>query len=67
METSFVTNTKGKKISVILSLKKYQKLLDATEELEDIRLYDSVKAKKEESIPLEEYIRERKKNNHARV
>lgn len=57
----FVTNDKGEKISVILPIKQYLKLLEAIEENEDIRLYDEIKAKKEKRISLEEYLKGREK------
>ncbi|PJZ68266.1 hypothetical protein CH373_10530 [Leptospira perolatii] len=62
----FITNEKGKKLSVILSIKEYKALLEDSEELEDIKLYDEVKAKKEERVPLKDYLKTRKrKRQHA--
>ncbi len=48
-----------------MPLNEYQRILDELEELEDIRLYDEVKAKNEKGIPFEEYLEKRKKNKHA--
>jgi len=56
----FVTNDKGEKVSVILPIKQYLKLLEAIEENEDIRLYDAVKSRNEKRIPLNEYLKGRK-------
>ncbi|WP_061219550.1 hypothetical protein [Leptospira weilii] len=62
----FITDDKGKKLSVVLSIKEFKTLLEDSEELEDIRLYDEVKAKNEKSIPLSEYIKSRKnKRRHV--
>lgn len=61
----FVTNDKGEKISVILPIKQYLKLLEAIEENEDIHLYDEVKARNEKRILLDDYIKSRKKNHAA--
>lgn len=62
----FITNEKGKKISVVLSIKEYKILLEDSEELEDIKRYDEVKAKDEKSIPLKDYLKSRKnKRKHA--
>jgi hypothetical protein len=52
----FITDKKGKKLSVVISITEYKKML---EELEDIRLYDAVKAKKEKSIPFKNYLQRR--------
>lgn len=59
----YITNDKGEKVSVILPIKQYLKLLEAIEENEDIRLYDEVKARNEKRIPLSEYLKGRKKSN----
>lgn len=59
----FITDKKGKKLSVVLSIAEYQKMLDGLEELEDIRLYDLVKAKKEKSIPFNQYLQQRRKKH----
>jgi hypothetical protein len=48
----YITDNKGKKVSVVLSIKEYQKIMGELEELEDIRLYDQAKASKERSMPV---------------
>lgn len=60
----YITNGEGKKISVVLPLKNYQKLLDAAEELHDIHLYDKVKKNDEgKRILFTDYLKKRKKTN----
>lgn len=49
----FITDIKGKKLSVVLPIKDYQKILEELEELEDIRLYDEAMASKEPSLPID--------------
>jgi hypothetical protein len=61
----YITDNNGKKLSVVLPLKDYKRMLEELEELEDVRMYDEVKSKKEESIPFEQYLKQRKKNKHA--
>jgi PHD/YefM family antitoxin component YafN of YafNO toxin-antitoxin module len=68
METQFLTDKKGKKTAVLISIKEYEKLMRDLEELEDIRLYDE--AKKDDDgvrIPIEEAFKmiedKRKKSN----
>ena len=65
MAPLFLTNTKGKKISVVLSFKDYEKLIEESEELSSVKAYDKAKARKETYIPLREAIRQRKQKNHA--
>jgi hypothetical protein len=63
MKTQFITDDHGNKLAVILPMKDYQKMLDDLEEMEDIKLYDEVKARKEETLPFNEYLKKRKKKN----
>lgn len=58
---NFVVDNSGKRIAVVLPIKEYERILDELEEKEDVRLYDKVKARNEERIPLEQYMEERKK------
>ena len=60
METTFITDTKGNKLSAVLPIKKYLKLLENAEEIEEIRLYDAVKARKEKSTPFNEFVKQHK-------
>lgn len=50
----YLTNTKGKKLSVVLPIKDYKRMVKDLEELEDLRLYDAAKASKEKSLPAAE-------------
>ncbi len=63
MKTQFITDDHGNKLAVILPIKDYQKMLDDLEEMEDIKLYDEVKARKEETLPFAEYLKKRKKKD----
>ncbi|CAN5122653.1 hypothetical protein BH09BAC5_BH09BAC5_19330 [soil metagenome] len=69
MKTQFITDNKGHKIAVVLSVKEYEKILEALEELEDIHLYDQAKASKEVSIPIDKAFKmidaKRKKKSWA--
>lgn len=67
MAPTYITTLKGKKISVILSMSDYKKLIDAKEELEDIRLYDAVKSKHESRESLDHYLKKRKQSKNAAV
>jgi len=49
----FITDKKGKKLSVVLPMKEYKKIMEELEELEDIRLYDEAMASKEPSLPID--------------
>jgi len=60
----FITDSTGKRISVVLPMKEFQAIIEELEELEDIALYDE--AKKEdngERILFSDYLKERKAKN----
>lgn len=61
----FITDAKGKKLSVVLDIRDYERILEQLEDIEDVKLYDEVKAKNEESIPFDQYLKQRKKTKRA--
>jgi hypothetical protein len=50
----FITDSTGKRISVVLPMKEFQAIMEELEELEDIALYDEAKKSKEPSIPIDD-------------
>jgi hypothetical protein len=56
--TTFITDEKGKRLSAVVPIKKYEQLLEESEELEDIRAYDKAMRRKQEFIPLEDALKE---------
>ena len=51
-KSRFHANKKGGKISIELTIKEYEKLLEDLEELDAIRAYDEAKSSGEQPIPL---------------
>jgi hypothetical protein len=49
----YITDSMGRKISVVLPIKDFKSIMEELEELEDIRLYDNVKKSNEPSIPID--------------
>ena len=47
----FLTNKRGEKVSVILDIEEYRKMMHDLEELEAIRAYDVAKSSGEPAIP----------------
>jgi PHD/YefM family antitoxin component YafN of YafNO toxin-antitoxin module len=64
-EPQFITDKKGKKLSVVISISQYNQMLEEIEELEDTRLYDAAKARKEKTISFEQYLQRRRKKKNA--
>jgi len=58
LNESFVVDAKGRKVSVLLPIKDYQRLLEELEELQDIKAYDKATKGKQEFIPLEKALKE---------
>jgi PHD/YefM family antitoxin component YafN of YafNO toxin-antitoxin module len=44
VEARYVVDENGQRVSVILPIEEYERLIEALEELEDIRAYDEAKA-----------------------
>uniref|UniRef100_UPI0025BE7D6E hypothetical protein n=2 Tax=Flavobacterium TaxID=237 RepID=UPI0025BE7D6E len=64
METQFLTDKKGKKTAVLISIKEYEKLMRDLEELEDIRLYDEAKKNDDGTrISFDDYVKSREEKN----
>ncbi len=64
LSPQYITDKSGKKISVVLSIRDYEALMEELEELNDIKLYDEARKSGEGSLPLEEafYIIEAQRN-----
>lgn len=57
--TQFLTNEKGEKIAVVISIEEYEKLIEELENLEDlqaIEAYDAAKALGEAPVPFDEAV-----------
>ncbi|MFN0036975.1 MAG: hypothetical protein ACKVUS_18120 [Saprospiraceae bacterium] len=61
----YITDDLGHKISVVLPMEEFERLLEELEELEDIRLYDEVKNRQEERMDFNEYLLQRRALSHA--
>lgn len=61
----YITDSSGKKISVVIPLKEFEDIITELEELEDIKLYDHAKSSDEPSFPIDEAFRliEAERNN----
>jgi hypothetical protein len=62
LNPQFVTDKKGKKVAVQLTVKEYEYLIEELEMKQDIALYEKVKADKNERyMTLADYLKKRKK------
>jgi PHD/YefM family antitoxin component YafN of YafNO toxin-antitoxin module len=62
MDARYIVDENGKRTGVILSVEEYERMIEALEDLEDVRLYDEAKAAlqrgESEVVPLEQAMRE---------
>lgn len=54
----YVVDENGKKTAVLLEIGRYERLLEAQEELEAIQAFDKAKASEDEAIPFSQAIAE---------
>ena len=52
----YVVDENGTRVSVLLDMEDYRRLLEELEELESIRAYDTAKATHDEVIPFEQAV-----------
>ena len=55
---NFVVDHKARKKSVIIPFAEWRRLMEAVEELEDIRAYDKAKVRPDELVPFEDAVRQ---------
>ena len=60
--TQFITNEKGERIAVIVSIEDYEEMIETIEDLLDIRAIDEARASGEGPIPLEQAMAENRRN-----
>lgn len=58
----FVVDEKGNKVSVVLDIEEYRRMLAELEELESIKAYDVAKASNDEAVPLDRAMDEIERN-----
>jgi hypothetical protein len=62
METRYVTDERGERIGVILDVREYERLMEALEDLADLRAADetleAIARGEEELLPLDEAVHE---------
>ena len=58
MHPEYVVDEKARKKAVLLSFDEWQQLMEAIEELDDIRAYDQAKQELDDLVPFEEAVRQ---------
>jgi len=58
MKTQYITDIKGRKLSVILPIRDYNEMLEKLEELEDLKAYYEAISRNEKAIPAKQAFKE---------
>jgi PHD/YefM family antitoxin component YafN of YafNO toxin-antitoxin module len=58
MHPEYVVDKKARKKAVLVSFNEWQRLMEAIEELDDIRAYDRAKQESDDLVPFEEAVRQ---------
>ncbi len=61
LHEQYITDEKGIKKAIVISVSEWQEIIDELEELEDIRAYDEAKAKPSDPIPFKDAVNEIRK------
>ncbi len=54
----YLVDDTGERVGVLLDIDQFQRILEELEELESVRAYDAAKAAQDESVPLDQAIKE---------
>lgn len=52
MEARYIVDENGRRVSVILPVEEYERLIEALEDLEDVRIYDEAEVEAENGEPV---------------
>lgn len=58
MQTQFITDKKGNKLSAVVPIREYEQILEQLDELACIKAYDRATSKKQQYVPLKEALRQ---------
>ena len=64
LHPQYIIDLKGKKLSVVLPVDEFERLMEELEDMEDIRLYDEAKTVNEPSVPIDEAFAEIEKHRN---
>jgi hypothetical protein len=64
LNPQYIIDSRGRKKSVLLSLKEFNQLIEYLGDIEDIKIYKEAKLKNEASMPFDEYLKNRALRNN---
>jgi PHD/YefM family antitoxin component YafN of YafNO toxin-antitoxin module len=60
VKPQYITNEDGEKVSVIIPLSEYERIVQELEDIEDVQLFDEAKKSSEPPMPFDEYVKQRR-------
>jgi|EndMetStandDraft_4_1072995.scaffolds.fasta_scaffold35998_4 PHD/YefM family antitoxin component YafN of YafNO toxin-antitoxin module len=60
VKPQYITNEDGEKVSVIIPLSEYERIVQELEDIEDVQLFDEAKKSSEPPMSFDEYVKQRR-------
>ena len=60
VKPQYIIDENGEKVSVILPIIEYERIIEELEDIGDVKLFDEAKADREPSMPFDDYVRQRR-------
>jgi PHD/YefM family antitoxin component YafN of YafNO toxin-antitoxin module len=58
VKPQYITNEDGEKVSVIIPLSDYERMVEELEDIDDVRLFDEAKKSNEPSVSFDDYVKQ---------
>jgi len=59
VKPQYITDENGEKVSVIIPINEYQRIIEELEDIDDVRLFDAAKKLNEPSMSFDDYVKQR--------
>jgi PHD/YefM family antitoxin component YafN of YafNO toxin-antitoxin module len=60
VKPQYIIDENGQKVSVIIPISEYERIIELLEEMEDVQLFDEAKNDEQPSMASEEYVKQRR-------
>jgi PHD/YefM family antitoxin component YafN of YafNO toxin-antitoxin module len=59
VKPQYITDENGEKVSVVIPVNEYERIIEELEDIDDLRLFDEAKTDTEPPMAFDEYVRQR--------
>ena len=60
VKPQYITDENGKKVSVVIPVSEYERMIEELEDIDDVRLFDEAKTDSAPSMAFDEYVKQRR-------